>query len=150
MFFATQGGCWVYFALHHGLLPPSECIPLHKCLPLYHYITFQPIVAHPGCPPCWSLRCLPQTVHTEKACFWVVLHRHCPKKIVSVSQIQTPHPQGESATPSTTLIIPSATHTATPGGLSPPLSIPLGSRSPFPFLFHPCGMFYSPLQHQPA
>ena len=82
MFFATQGGCWVYFALHHGLLPPSECIPLHKCLPLYDYITFQPIVAHPGCPPCSSLRCLPQTVHTEKACFWVVLHRHCPKKIV--------------------------------------------------------------------
>ena len=75
MFFATQGGSWVYFALHHGLLPPSECIPLHKCLPLYHYITFQPIVAHPGCPPCWSLRCLPQTVHTKKACFWVVLHR---------------------------------------------------------------------------
>ena len=71
-----QGGCWVYFALHHGLLLPAECIPLHKCLPLYHYITFQPIVAHPGCSPCWSLRCLPQTIHTKKACFWVVLHRH--------------------------------------------------------------------------
>ena len=76
MFFATQGGCWVYFALHHGLLLPSECIPPHKCLPLYHYITFQPIVAHPGCSPCWSLRCLPQTIHTKKACSWVVLHRH--------------------------------------------------------------------------
>ena len=81
MFFATQGGCWVYFALHHGLLPPSECIPLHKCLPLYDYITFQPIVAHPGCSPCWSLRWLPQTIHTKKACFWVVLHRH---KVLSV------------------------------------------------------------------
>ena len=43
-----------------------------------------------------------------------------------LSQIQTPHPEGESATPSTTLIIPSATHTATPGGLSPPLSLPRG------------------------
>ena len=76
MFFAIQGGCWVYFALHHRLLLPSECIPLHKCLPLYHYITLQPIVAHPGCFPCWSLRCLPQTIHTKKECFWVVLHRH--------------------------------------------------------------------------
>ena len=76
MFFATQGGCWVYFALHHGLLPPSECIPLHKCLPLHDYITFQHIVAHPGCSPCWSLRYLPQTIHTKKACFWLVLHRH--------------------------------------------------------------------------
>ena len=76
MFFATQGGCWVYFALHHGLLPPLECIPLHKCLPLHYYITFQPLVAHPGCSPCWSLRYLPQTIHTKKACFWVVLHRH--------------------------------------------------------------------------
>ena len=47
-----------------------------------------------------------------------------------LSQIQTPHPQGESATPSTTLIIPSATHTATPGGLSPPLSIPRGPIPP--------------------
>jgi hypothetical protein len=60
MFFAIQGGWWVYFALHHGLLPPSECIPLHKCLRFYHYITFQPMVARPGCYPCWSLRCLPQ------------------------------------------------------------------------------------------
>ena len=48
-----------------------------------------------------------------------------------LSQIQTPHPQGESATPSTTLIIPSATHTATPGGLSPPLSLPRGAVPPF-------------------
>ena len=47
-----------------------------------------------------------------------------------LSQIQTPHPQGESATPSTTLRIPSATHTATPGGLSPPLSLPWGPVSP--------------------
>ena len=47
-----------------------------------------------------------------------------------LSQIQTPHPQGESATPSTTLIIPSATHTATPGGLSPPLSLPRGPVPP--------------------
>ena len=94
MFFATQGGCWVYFALHQGLLPPSECIPLHKCLPLYPYVTFQPIAP---------------------------LH---------LSQIQTPHPHGESATPSTTLIIPSATHTATPGGLSPPLSLPRGPVPP--------------------
>ena len=76
MFFAIQGGCWVYFALHHGLLPPSECIPLHKYPPLRDYITFQPIVAHPGCSPCWSLCYLPQTIHTKKACFWVVLHRH--------------------------------------------------------------------------
>ena len=50
MFFATQGGCWVYFALHHGLLPPSECIPLHRCLPLHVYITFQPIEAVPRTP----------------------------------------------------------------------------------------------------
>ena len=250
MFFATQGGCWVYFALHHGLLPPSECIPLHKCLPLYDYIRFRPIVAQPGCSPCWSLRYLPQTIHTKKACFWVVLHRHSwqpkgPLQDVStasvpqangvgevswirawtsepalpnqnivepplpplwdapfpaptptrlarfkprpagrvchtkhypdntfcnphrhcgghspplslpwgpvppslssstlvgcsiprsntnpLSQIQTPHPQGESATPSTTLIIPSATDTATPGGLSPPLSLPWGPVPP--------------------
>ena len=47
-----------------------------------------------------------------------------------LSQIQTPHPQGESATPSTTLIIHSATHTATPGGLSPPLSLPRGPVPP--------------------
>ena len=70
MFIAIKGGCWVYFALHHRLLPPSECIPLHKCLPLNDYITFQPIVAHPGCSPCWSLRCLPQTIHTKKASSW--------------------------------------------------------------------------------
>ena len=90
MFFATQGGCWVYFALHHGLLLPSECI-------LYHYITFQPIVAHPGCSPCWSLRCLPQTIHTKKACFWVVLHRHSrqPKgPLQDVSTASVPQANG--------------------------------------------------------
>ena len=92
-----QGGCWVYFAQHHGLLLPAECIPLHKCLSSYHYITFQPIVAHPGCSPCWSLRCLPQTIHTKKACFWVVLHRHSrqPKgPLQDVSTASVPQANG--------------------------------------------------------
>ena len=89
MFIAIQGGCWVYFALHHGLLPPSECISLHKCLPLHDYITFQPIVAHPGFSPCWSHCCLPQTIHTKKACFWVVLHRHSRQPKGSLQDVST-------------------------------------------------------------
>ena len=100
MFIALQGGCWVYLALHHGLLPPSECIPLHKCLTLYDYITFQPIVAHPGCSPCWSLCCLPQTIHRKKACFWVVLHRHSrqpkrPLQDVSTASVPQANQVGE-------------------------------------------------------
>ena len=97
MFIAIQGGCWVYFALHHGLLLPAECIPLHKCLPLNDYITFHPIVAHPGCSPCWSVRYLPQTIHTKKACFWVVLHRHSrqPKgPLQDVSTASVPQANG--------------------------------------------------------
>ena len=89
MFIAIQRGCWVYFALHRGLLPPSECIPLHKCLPLHHYITFQPIVAHLGCSPCWSLRYLPRTIHTKKACFWLVLHRHSRQRKGPLQDVST-------------------------------------------------------------
>ena len=89
MFVTIQGGCWVYFALYHGLLPPSECIPLHTCLPPHDYITFQPIVAHLGCSPCWSLRCLPQTIHRKKACFWVVLHRHSRQRKGPLQDVST-------------------------------------------------------------
>ena len=100
MFFATRGGCWVYFALYHGLLLPSECILLHKCFPLHHYITFKPIVAHPGCSPCWSLCCLPETIHTKKACFVVVLHRHSrqpkgPPQDVSTASVPQANHVGE-------------------------------------------------------
>ena len=138
MFFAIQGGCWVYFALHHGLLPPPQCISLHKCPPLHDYITFQPIVAHPGCSPCWSLCYLPQTIHTKKACFWVVLHRHSrqpkgPLQDVSTASVpQANHVAGvsairawtsEPALPSQNIVQPPQLH------LGPPLTSKIGVKT---------------------
>ena len=112
MFFAIQGGCWVYFALHHGSLPPSECIPLQKCLTLHHYITFQPVVAHPGC----SIR---------------------RSNTNPLSQIQTPHPQGESSTPSITLEEYLLQPTPTLPGVSLPPYPSLGVPFTFPFPLPP-------------
>ena len=48
-------------------------------------------------PTYWSLRYLPQTIHTKKACFWVVLHRHSrqPKgPLQDVSTASVPQANG--------------------------------------------------------